>query len=271
MYFRPSSLLLPPRRLWQHRSLLFQLTKREVTGRYRGSFLGLIWSLLTPLLMLSVYTFVFSVVFKVRWGEQPAGRLDFALMVFTGMTLFLLFAETVSRAPRIILDNANYVKRVVFPLEVLPLTALGAALFHAHVGLLILIAFVVFKYGFAMSLFSLPLIMAPLILFMAGLTWALAAIGVYFRDLAQTIGLVVSVLQFMSPVFYPISAVPAQFRDWLLLSPLTFPIEQLRLILLVGNWPDWGSLLAFTLFSTAVCAAGLGLFSVSRKGFADVL
>lgn len=263
--------LLSLQQLWFHRSLIVQLTRREIVGRYRGSMLGLLWSFINPLLMLAVYTFVFSSIFKVRWGSSAGGKLDFALMVFAGMLLFLVFGEVLSRAPRLIQENANYVKRVIFPLDILPLTTVGAAFFHSLVGLAVLMLFVAANQGLSISILALPLVLFPYLLLLTGLAWLFSAIGVYFRDLAQTVALIVAVLQFISPVFYPIEAVPEAWRSWLHLSPLTFPIEQLRTILLAGQWPEWAGLASYSLIAILCALAGLSVFSLLRRGFADVL
>jgi lipopolysaccharide transport system permease protein len=251
---------LPIQQLWRQRSLIVQLTM-----------FGLLWSFINPLLMLAVYTFVFSTIFKVRWGSTPAGKLDFALMVFAGMLLFIMFGEVLSRAPRLIQDNANYVKRVIFPLDILPLTAVGAAFFHSLVGLAVLTLFVAANQGLSLSILALPLVLLPYLLMLTGLAWLFSAIGVYFRDLAQTVSLIVAVLQFVSPVFYPVEAVPEAWRSWLSISPLTLPIEQLRTILLTGAWPEWISLCGYSLISLACALGGLAVFSLLRRGFADVL
>ncbi len=271
MHSPPQLRLLPVQQLWQQRSLIIQLTRREIAGRYRGSMFGLLWSFINPLLMLAVYTFVFSTIFKVRWGSTPAGKLDFALMVFAGMLLFIMFGEVLSRAPRLIQDNANYVKRVIFPLDILPLTAVGAAFFHSLVGLAVLTLFVAANQGLSLSILALPLVLLPYLLMLTGLAWLFSAIGVYFRDLAQTVALIVAVLQFVSPVFYPVEAVPDAWRGWLSLSPLTLPIEQLRNILLDGVWPEWISLASYSLLALGCALGGLAVFSLLRRGFADVL
>jgi len=180
------------RNLWQHRQLLWRLSVREVTGRYKGSVLGLVWSALTPLLMLAVYTFVFSVIFRARWGTaQPDSRLTFALTLFCGLIIFNLFSECLNRAPGLVIQNSNYVKRVVFPLEILPLSVLGGALFFAGVSMLILlIAVGVGMQTVSLSLPLFPLVLLPLFLLTAGLSWFVASLGVYLRDIGQLIGVV---------------------------------------------------------------------------------
>jgi len=263
--------------LWTNRALIFAMTQREVVGRYRGSVMGLLWSLLTPLLMLVVYTFVFSVVMKARWSGAGGGglgesRAQFAILLFAGLIVHGLFAEVVNRAPGLVLGNVNFVKRVVFPLEVLPVVMAGAALFHMAVSMLVLLGGVLVATGsipWAAVLF--PLLLVPLLLLTLGVAWVLASLGVYMRDVGQVVGLLTTILLFLSPVFFPITAVPEAFRPWMHLNPLTFAIEQSRALLIFGQPPSWGGLLAYTAASGVFAWAGFAWFQKTRKGFADVL
>jgi lipopolysaccharide transport system permease protein len=259
--------------LWRNRQLILQMTKREVIGRYRGSILGLAWSFFNPLLMLTVYTFVFSVVFRARWavngGEDKA---SFAIFLFVGMIVHGLFAECVNRAPSLILSNVNYVKKVVFPLEILPAVAMGSALFHAGISLIVLLAVrLVVNQQLAWTAIFAPVIIMPLCLVTMGVAWFLSAIGVYLRDVNQTIGIFTTVLLFLSPVFYPTTALPAEYQIWLRLNPLTFIIEECRNVLVSAEVPDWGSWISFLMVSLAGAWTGFWWFQKSRKGFADVL
>lgn len=259
--------------LWCHRQLITQLTKREVVGRYRGSVLGLLWSFLTPVFMLMVYTFVFSVVFKARWGVgEDETKAQFAMVLFAGLIVHGLFAEVLNRAPSLILGNVNYVKRVVFPLEILPLVSLGAALFHSLVSIgVLMLAFVLLNGYLPWPIIFLPLVLLPLLFLIMGLAWLLASLGVFLRDVGQTIGVITSVLLFLAPVFYPISALPEALRPWLMVNPLTFIIEQVREVLIWGHLPDWGGLAAYSLGSVTLAWLGYFWFQKTRKGFADVL
>jgi len=247
------------------------MTKREVVGRYKGSVMGLAWSFFNPVFMLVVYTFVFSVIFKSRWGGDESRTL-FALVLFVGMIVLGLFSEVVNRAPSIILANVNYVKKVVFPIEVLPVIAMGAALFHALISLsVLLIAFLLFNGFLHWTVIFTPLILLPLVIMTLGISWMLAAIGVFLRDVSQTIGLITTVLMFLSPVFYPVTAVPERFRPFIMANPLTFIIEQAREVVIWGHLPNWIGLGAYTLVATMLAWAGYFLFQKTRKGFADVL
>lgn len=270
---QPTSLAALARSFWRNRQLIAQMTRREVIGRYKGSFLGLAWSFLNPVLMLTVYTFVFSVAFKARWGEgADDSRTQFAVVLFVGMIVHGLFAEVLNRAPTLILSNVNYVKKVVFPLEVLPVVSLGAALFHCLISLCVLLgAFAVFNGYLHLSIVYAPVVFLPLVVFVLGLAWVLASLGVFMRDVGQTIGMVTMVMMFLSPVFYPITALPEAFRPWLMANPLTFIIEQAREVLIWGHRPDWSGLGLYLLVAIMVAWMGFAWFQKTRKGFADVL
>lgn len=270
---QPTSLLTVGKSLWRNRQLIAQMTKREVVGRYKGSALGLTWSFFNPVFMLAVYTFVFSVVFRARWGVgADESKSQFAVVLFVGMIVHGLFAEVLNRAPGLILSNVNYVKKVVFPLEILPVISLGAALFHSLISLgVLLVAFFIFNGHLHWTVVFAPFVLLPLIILSLGLAWMLASLGVFLRDVAQTIGIVTTVMMFLAPVFYPAKALPEEFRPWLMANPLTFIIEQAREVLIWGRLPDWSGLALYTLAATAVSWAGFVWFQKTRKGFADVL
>lgn len=258
--------------LYRNRSLLVSLVKREVLGRYRGSVLGILWSFFNPLFMLAIYTFVFSVVFKARWHEGPSSKTEFALLLFAGLIVFNLFAECVNKAPGLIVSNGNYVKRVIFPLELLPWATLGAALFHALVSIGVwILAYVIF-YGVPhLTILVFPIVMLPMLLMTMGVCWALASLGVYLRDVSQFIVLLTSVLMFLSPIFYPITALPEKYRFFLMLNPLSITIEQARATLFWGQWPAVHTTALYLLLSALVAWLGFAWFQKTRKGFADVI
>jgi len=257
---------------WRNKGLIRNLVHREVVGRYKGSMLGIFWSLATPIFMLSVYTFVFSVIFKARWGGGSDSKTEFALLLFAGLIIFNLFSECISRAPGLILSNVNYVKKVVFPLEVLPWVSMGSALFHFAVSLGVwLVAYaVLFGMPHWHTLF-LPLVVFPLVLFVMGLNWALASLGVYLRDIGQIIGIFLTILMFLSPIFYPASALPKAFQPLMSVNPLTLPIEMSRDILFWGRTPDLTMLAMYAAGSTACALLGFAWFQKTRRGFADVI
>lgn len=262
------------RSLWSNRQLIRQMTVREVVGRYKGSVMGLFWSFLNPVFMLMVYTFVFSVVFKARWGVGGVEetKTQFAMVLFVGMIVHGLFAEVLNRAPVLILANVNYVKKVVFPLEILPIVNTGAALFHSLVSLaVLLLAFVVFNGYLHWTAIFIPFVLLPLIILVLGLAWMLASLGVFLRDVGQTIGIITTVMMFLSPVFFPVTALPEEYRPIIMANPLTFIIEQSREVLIWGRLPDWSSLGIYTSVATVIAWAGYIWFQKTRKGFADVL
>ncbi len=271
---QPTSPLALCKSLWRNRQLILQMIKREVVGRYKGSAMGLTWSFFNPVFMLIVYTFVFSEIFKSRWGGVGGddSKTQFAVVLFVGMIVLSLFSEVLNRAPSLILSNVNYVKKVIFPLEILPIIAMGAALFHGLISLCVLIsAFALFNGYVQWTVIFTPLVLLPLVIVTTGLAWMLAAIGVFLRDVGQTIGLITTVLMFLSPVFYPVTAVPERFRPFIMANPLTFIIEQARDVLIWGNTPNWIGLGIYTLVASLVAWAGFALFQKTRKGFADVL
>ena len=271
---QPTSIMALARSLWRNRQLIVQMTKREVVGRYQGSAMGLAWSFLNPVFMLVVYTFVFSEIFKSRWGGIGGddSKTQFAVVLFVGMIVLSLFSEVLNRAPSLILSNVNYVKKVVFPIEILPVIAMGAALFHSFISLgVLLAAFALFNGYLHWTAVFTPLVLLPLVILTMGLAWMLASLGVFLRDVGQTIGIITTVLMFLSPVFYPITAVPERFRPIIMANPLTFIIEQAREVLIWGHLPNWLGLGTYTLAAVAIAWAGYAWFQKTRKGFADVL
>lgn len=248
------------------------MTRREVVGRYRGSMLGLLWSFFNPLLLLTVYTFVFSVIFKARWNTGSDSKTEFAVVLFVGMIVFQVFSEAVNRAPSLIISNANYVKKVVFPLEVLPVVALLVALFHAGISFcVLLLAMIVLGFKMHFTVLYFPLIALPFILFTLGVCWFLASLGVFIQDIGQSIGLVTTVLMFLTPVFYPVSSLPAHYQHIVSMNPLAYVIEQSRNVVIWGAVPNWTGVLTMMIVSVAVAALGYQWFNRTRKGFADVL
>ncbi|NOQ14334.1 MAG: ABC transporter permease [Methyloprofundus sp.] len=248
------------------------MVMREIIGRYRGSFLGLLWSFVTPILMLVIYTFVFSFVFKTRWGQEHSNQYEFALVLFTGLIIYNLFSECIARAPGLILSNVNYVKKVIFPLEILPWVSLGSALFHAMTSFLVLLFFLTLNgHHFSFAALWLPVIVLPFLLLIMGISWFLAATGVFIRDISQIITMVLTALLFMSPIFYPLSALPEPIRPYLFLNPITLIVEQVRAVLIWGVQPNWVNMGYYSLVSIFTTWLGWAWFNKTRKGFADVL
>lgn len=258
--------------LHRNKTLIKTLVVREVIGRYRGSMIGLLWSFITPLLMLIVYTFVFGVVFKSRWRSDEGSLTEFGMIMFIGLIIFNIFSECVSRAPGLILANVSYVKKVVFPLEVLPWVSLGTALFHAIASIAVWLLVYCFLFGLPpITVFLLPVVMLPLIFLIMGISWFLASLGVYLRDVGQVVGSLVAILMFLSPVFYSVNGLPEKFRPLLLINPLTPIIENTRNVLFFGIVPNISLLCLLSSFSAIFAWLGFIWFQKTRSGFADVL
>ncbi|NDI84888.1 ABC transporter permease [Undibacterium sp. B2R-29] len=256
----------------QNRGLILSLVIREVLGRYKGSVMGLFWSFFNPILMLAVYTFVFSVVFNARWTVNSTSKTEFALVLFAGLLIFNVFSECVMRAPGLILGNVNYVKKVIFPLEILPIIALGASFFHFLISLSVWLLFYLIFFGLPSVYFlCLPLVLIPLLLLALGLSWFLSSLGVYIRDIGQIIGVTISVLMFMTPIFYPLSGLPLEYQDFMQLNPMTFIVEQARNLMIWEKPMNWQLWSIWTAFSSVISMLGFAWFQKTRKGFADVL
>ena len=269
----PTSPLSLGKSLWQHRQLIKQMAWREVIGRYKGSIIGIFWSFVHPVLMLTVYTFVFSIVFKAKWGGgEEESKTAFALILFVGLIVHGLLAEVLNRAPSLILSNVNYVKKVVFPLEILPVISLVSALFHSLISLLVLLlAFLAINGYLPWTIIFIPVVILPLITLVLGLAWILAALGVFIRDIGHSIGIITTIMMFMSPVFFPLSALPIKYHPYILANPLTFIIEQSREILIFGHLPNWSGLVIFMAIATTIASLGYAFFQKTRTGFSDVL
>jgi lipopolysaccharide transport system permease protein len=261
--------------VFKNAELIQALTIREILGRYRGSLIGVAWSLITPIVMLGIYTFVFSVVFKARWSEQVSGggsKIEFALILFVGLIAFNIFSECIGRAPSLVLVNSNYVKKVIFPLEILPLVYLGASLFHACISYcMFMVVYICFISHPPLTVVWMPAVLTPLVFYTLGFSWFLASLGVYIKDTSQFVGILTTVLMFLTPIFYPINALPERYQIWAYLNPLAATIEQLRQILIFGTSPNLIVLIMNLLGSILVCSLGFYWFQKTRKGFADVL
>jgi lipopolysaccharide transport system permease protein len=257
---------------WAQRNLIWQFARREVLGRYRGSVLGVGWSVLTPMAMLAVYTLVFRHIFKAKWPGVEDGNMSFALNLFAGLLVFNWAAEFLSRAPRLVTEQPNLVTKVVFPLQVLPWSSLLSSFFHVLVSCAVWLAgCLLFGQGVHASWLALPLVFLALVPTLLGLGWTLSAMGVYFRDLGEIVGLFMGMLLFLTPVFFPLSVLPDFLQVWVQFNPLATPIEALRQIGLMGVWPNFSALLQLFLIGLGVALFGAWLFEKSRKGFADVL
>ncbi|MBU7319750.1 ABC transporter permease [Paenibacillus sp. SM 69] len=260
--------------LLKHRDLFMQLLKRDVLMRYKGSFLGIAWSIINPLIMLTIYTFVFSVVFQARWGTAAVGtnKTEYALLLFIGLIFHTIFSEVVTRAPGLVLGNPNYVTKVVFPLELLSIVSLFNALIHSIISIIILLLAMFFIAGqIHLTVVLLPLIYIPLCFFVLGISWFISSIGVFFRDTSYFINIVVQILFFVTPIFYPVTALPESFQPLMMLNPMTGVIENARAILFYGNLPDWVWFIKTLGISLVIMVLGYIWFKKTKKAFADVM
>ncbi len=258
--------------LGRHRSLTRELAKRDVLGRYRGASFGLLWSLISPFLLLCIYTFAFGTVMGGRWPAVENGDTHFSIVLFAGLIVHGFFAECLSRAPELVVGNPNFVKRVIFPLEILPWPMVMSALFHTLMNSVVfLVLRLVMDGQFTWSIVLLPLVMLPLVVLALGVSWFLAALAVFFRDVRQVTGVLSMGLLFLSSAMMPVESVPEAYRWVFVLNPLTFIIDQARNVMLWGRMPDWAGLGLYLLGALVVLAAGWAWFRATRKGFADVL
>ncbi len=256
--------------LWRNRSLIRALIKREVLGRYKHSYIGVFWAVLNPILMLVIYTFIFTSVFSAKWGKNIDSTWQFSLVLFLGLIVFNIFSECVTNSPNVISANVNYVTKVVFPLEVLPIVGLGGALFHASLNLLVWYVAYIFIIGeIPLGIIFLPIYILPFVFFCVGISWLLSALGVYIRDLVQITGPIVTALMFLSPIFYPLEALPPKVLSAIKWNPLTLPIENTRNLLLWDTMPELNAFLIELLLSFGFACFCFWVFQRLRKGFAD--
>ncbi|SEF69935.1 ABC transporter permease [Oceanospirillum linum] len=259
----------------QHAGLLLQMTQREILQRYRGSWLGMGWSVITPVMMLAVYTFVFQSVFQARWPGAVAGDSDglhFALNLFAGLIFFTFFTDVLTRAPGVIAAQPNLVKKVVFPLHLLPWIAILSASFQALISLVVLLVGVFLMTGtLPDNVLFFPLLLVLFMPLLLGLALGLSALGVYFTDAQHIVTILTAPLMFLSPIFYPVSMLPEWAQEWIYLNPLTLIIELSRTVFLGSPWPDTPVLVLYGVISLAVALAGGILFYKLRRGFSDVL
>ncbi|WP_341281416.1 ABC transporter permease [Paenibacillus sp. FSL H8-0537] len=259
--------------LWKQRNLINQFVKREVSGRYKGSYLGMVWSFINPLMMLIIYTYFFSVVFRAKWGGgADESQVEFALILFCGLITFNFFSDIITRSPAIIVSNPNYVKKVVFPLEILPVTIVGAAFVHFLISFgILLVALIVLMGIINWTIILVPLVMLPLALMTLGLSWFFASLGVFIRDIGQFLGVAVQALMFLSPIFYPISIIPENLRGIYYINPISHVVEDMRKVIILGQFPSWSWLLLGTAIGLITTWLGYYWFSKTKGGFADVL
>ncbi|WP_255577833.1 MULTISPECIES: ABC transporter permease [unclassified Acidovorax] len=260
-----------PTTLWRHRSLVLELVKREFSSQYRGSFGGIFWSLAQPLFLLTIYIIAFGVILKSRWNNAGSAA-DYAFMLFAGLIIFNAFSEVLNKSPLLIARNPNFVKKVVFPLELLPVVTVGVAYLQALLGTAILLAgYIVFMGKPSPTVLLFPFILLCFSPMLLGLAWLLSAVGVAVKDIGQLTGMLSHCLLFLTPIFYSMDSAPELLKNLLMLNPLTFIVEQFRLVLLTGGLPSFLGLAVYTGLASAFSWASLILFRRLRTTFADMV
>lgn len=257
--------------LWRHRSLVLELTRREFSGRYQGSFGGIVWSFAQPLFLLTVYTIAFGVILKARWGFS-GGTAEYALMLFAGLIVFNAFSECLDKSTTLITASPNFVKKVVFPLELLPVITVLTALIHALIGMAVWFLGYLLLFGVPKPTAILfPAILVCFVPLLLGLGWLFSALGVIVRDISQLTGMLSHTLLFLTPIFYSIEAAPPLLQNLLMFNPLTFIVEQFRLVLFFGQMPALKGLAVYFLLASAFAWISLVLFRRLRPSFADMV
>jgi lipopolysaccharide transport system permease protein len=256
---------------WRHSGLFVELTKREFSGRYRGSFAGILWAFVQPLFLLSVYTVAFGIILKARWGLSET-TADYALMLFAGLIIFNAFSEVLSKSTTLVVGNPNFVKKVVFPLELLPVVAVATALIHAAIGLGVWFVGYMLLIGIPKATaLMVPLILIPFVPVLLGIAWLFSATGVIVKDTTQFVSLLNHALLFLTPIFYSVETAPLMLQKLLLLNPLTFIIDQLRLVLFYGQAPAFGGLALYCLIGVIFAWIAYRYFGRLRPSFADLV
>lgn len=253
--------------------LLFSLTGRDIQKKYKDSMLGALWGVIVPLILLAIYTVIFSAIFNARWkGVEVNSKVDYAVLLFIGLIVYNFFAESLTRAPTAVLGNPNLVKKVVFPLEVLPAVAVLSSLYNAGIASIALVIFLVFSsFGFHWQVLLLPVLLVPMVALTLGVTYLFASLGVFFRDIDQLAGLLARILQYLTPVLYPSVIFPDTVGVWMRLSPLAVYVEQIRALIVTGELPQWGAYFWAVGWSGLFLVFGYWWFQKTRRAFADVV
>ncbi|MEV5027349.1 ABC transporter permease [Paenibacillus sp. LPE1-1-1.1] len=260
------------RRLMKYNQLILEMTKRDVLARYKGSYLGILWSFVTPLLILTIYTFVFSVIFQSKWNIEDTSHMSFGITLFAGMIIINIFTEVLIKSTSIIVSNPNYVTKVVFPLEIFPIVIFMSALIHACISFgILIIAQLLYTSTIHWTVLLIPIILIPLALFSIGIGWIFSSLGVFVRDLNYMMNIVAQILMFLSPVFYPIEIVPVKFQSLYAANPLTGMITEFREVVLWGNMPNWLEWGKIFIISFVVFVVGYWIFRKCKGAFADVI
>ena len=256
----------------RYRDLTRELTRRDILGRYRGANFGLLWSLIGPVMMLVIYTIAFGAILGSRWNRPTGEVAAFGMVLFLGIVVHGFFAECFARSARLMIDNENYVKRVIFPLHVLPWSVVLSALFHMAMNLIVFVVLNALLYGgFSPYIVLVPLVIAPLVLMTVSVCWVMASLGVYLRDISQAVPVVVTALFFLSSAIVPVESLPPRYQAVFHLNPLTFFIDEVRQVALWGNLPDFTGLLVRSVVALVLLYLAYAWFRFTSRGFADVL
>jgi lipopolysaccharide transport system permease protein len=268
----PKAFIYPVRSLWSNRKLMVSMVRRDILARYRGSFGGALWTFLNPLLLMATYFFVFGVVMHTKFQADPS-RSGFVLYFLAGMLPWLPFSEAVGRSPQVVMEHRNFVKKLVFPLETLPVNLVISGVVTEAFALVIFLAGLLAARGaIPVSVLWLPALLIPQLLLAAGLCWFLAALGVYVRDLGQIIGFLLTLWFFLTPICYPeTQEIPAAAKQILAFNPILILVRGYRSIFLEGHAPAFGSLLALWIGSAALALLGHAWFHRLRRSFADII
>lgn len=258
--------------LYKNNYLFWKLVIRDIKQRYQGSILGMLWAIIVPILMLIIYTFFFSEVFQAKWDIDTSDKYQFAIVLFCGLCVFNMISEVMSRSTVLIASNTNYVKKVIFPLEILPAVTVCAALFNCIISFMILIiAKLILYHNISKTLYMIVLAMIPLIILSLGISLFISAISVYLKDVANFISVLVTVLMYVSPVFFPLSSIPESMRRVCAVNPMTYIIENFRKVVLFGECLNWKFYFISCVVAVVFYLIGKIVFMRVKEGFADVL
>ncbi len=267
-----SFLVAPARIIVANHALIVRLARREIEGRIKSTMLGTIWLVVSPLMILTIYSVAFQTILRTQWTLPDGQPGNAVILLFIGITVFAIVGESLGRAPGLVLENIAYVKKVVFPLEILPVVSLLSSSVQVCINLVMLLLMEVILVGVPpITAVLFPIVLLPLLLITLGISWFLASIGVFVRDVKQIIAPVITGLMFLAPVFYPITAVPARLRPFIMLNPVTQAIDDARGVLYLGELPDPTNFLIALALGWACAVLGCLWFMRTRKGFADVL
>lgn len=266
-------IFLPFRIFIDNIDLCKQSLRREIQQKYKGSYFGILWNFIIPIITISVYTFVFGVVFESKWEYQVTDSLiEFALTLFAGVTIYSMFSECVVVSPSLVVSNVNFVKKVVFPLEILSIISTGGMAVQVGANLtIILLGKIIFMRTFDLMFLFFPLVLLPLVFLVLGISWSFSALGVFFRDMRPISSMLTLLFAYLTPVFYPLSAVPEELRGAMYLNPLTVIVDNARKVLIYGQLPDFIQLAIVTIISYIIALIGLGFFRKLKPNFADML